>query len=205
VNRKIVSAIIILSIATASSAEYNTTPVYDLSHDKQDYFKKHLYIGVGVSPMRLLNDGTGEEFTANGMTIQAGIKYSKYLAIEARYTMNAGKIEYDAAGSGVNNADYPADFTNIAIYAKPMLPIDDFSIYALVGYGEVGITNLPIGDVDRAESGLQLGIGVKYSINKEVSVFMDYTSLYDGKGFDNLGVTKNHKASMVTFGTSYNF
>jgi len=203
-NQKIASALIALSIATASYAEYNTTPADRSPHIQQSYFEQHFYVSVGVSPMELLNDGTGENFTTTSMSIQAGYQYSKYLAVEARYTMSVDNVVYDAAG-GVDNADYPTDFTNMAIYVKPMYPIGDLSIYGLVGYGEVGLTNLPIGDVDRAESGLQVGVGVSYKVNKKVSIFVDYTSLYDDKGFDNLGIANTHKASMITFGASYRF
>ena len=204
-NQKVTSAIIILSIATVSYAGHSTSPAHKSSYVKQSHFEKYFYVGVGASAMKLLNDGTGENFTTDGISMQVGYQYSQYLAFEARYTMSVANIKYDAAGGGKSDSDYPADFTNAALYLKPMYPIGDLSIYGLIGYGEVGITNLPKGDVDRAEAGLQLGAGLDYRVNNKISVFVDYTLLYDGQGFDNLGISKNHKASMVTFGALYNF
>ena len=168
------------------------------------------YLGVGFSAMSLNNDLTDEEFSANGMMLQAGYQYNRYIAIEGRYTFHVGDVEYDHGSTlNLNYDDYPTDFTNAAIYVKPMYPIDDFSIYALLGYGEVEMTNIPQGgagiSADRAESGFQWGLGASYAFNENISGFIDYVRMYDGTGFDHRAMDADIVSDAWTFGVSYKF
>ena len=168
------------------------------------------YLGVGFSGMSLNNDLTDEEFTANGVMLQAGYQYNRYIAVEGRYMLHIGDVEY-THGSTTNPDynDYPTDFTNIAIYLKPMYPIGDFSIYALLGYGEVELTNIPLGgpgiSADRAESGFQWGLGADYAFNENISGFVDYVRMYDGTGFDYRAMNADIVADVWTLGVNYAF
>ncbi len=168
------------------------------------------YLGLGFSSMSLNNDLTDEEFSANGIMLQAGYQYNRYIAVEGRYTLHMGDVEYDhGSTSNPNYDDYPADFTNIAIYLKPMYPIGDFSIYALLGYGEVELTNIPLGGpgigADRAESGFQWGLGASYAFNENISGFVDYVRMYDGTGFNYRAMDADIVADAWTLGVSYKF
>jgi len=168
------------------------------------------YVGVGFSGMRLNNDLTDEKFSANAVMLQAGYQYNHYLAIEGRYTFHVGDVEYKHGTTiNLNYSDYPTDFENVALYLKPMYPIDDFSVYALLGYGEVGLTNIPLGgagiSADRAESGFQWGLGAGYAFSEDISVFVDYVRMYDDTGFDKRAQDANIVADAWTFGISYKF
>ena len=168
------------------------------------------YLGIGFSSMSLNNDLTDEEFSANGVMLQAGYQYNRYIAIEGRYTLHVGDVEYDHGTTSSPDYDnYPTDFTNAAIYLKPMYPIDDFSIYALLGYGEVELTNIPLGgpgiSADRAESGFQWGLGASYTFNENISGFIDYVRMYDDTGFDYRAMDADITADAWTLGVSYEF
>ena len=170
----------------------------------------NFYLGLGVSTLKLKNDFTKESFKAKALTLQAGYTYNAYLALEGRYTHHVGDVEYDhgsdhRVNAGENIKNYPTDFTNIALYLKPQYKIDDFKAYALLGYGEVKLTNIPQNSADRAEAGFQWGVGMAYDVSKNISLFLDYTNMYEGKGFDYLAVNRNIKADAITFGMTYTF
>ena len=169
-----------------------------------------MYLGLGVSAMSLKNDFSKEEFSSTGVTLQAGYKFNKYVAIEGRYTKNVGDLDYDHGESGnPDYSEYPGDFSNVAIYVKPMYAFDDFSVYALLGYGEVTLTDLPhpstTGSVDRAEDGFQWGLGASYAFMDNLSVFVDYVKVYDDKGFDYRAQLVDVDADLWTLGVTYKF
>lgn len=170
------------------------------------------YLGLGVSAMSLSNDNNSEEFTSTGIMLQAGYQINEYFAIEGRYTKDVSNLDYDHGNdtaSAIYDGDYPGDFSNIAIYVKPMYSIDDFTMYALLGYGEVSIGPLPhpsqAGSVDRAEDGFQWGLGGSYAFGENISVFVDYVKLYDDKGFDYRAKLDNIDANLWTIGLTYKF
>ena len=172
--------------------------------------ESNFYLGLGFSGMKLHNEFTEEEFSTNGIMLQAGYKYNQYIAIEGRYTLSVGDVEYEQGlTTNPHYDDYPTDFSNIAIYLKPMYPIGDFSIYALLGYGEVELTNIPLGgpgiSADRAESGFQWGLGAEYSFNENISLFVDYVNMYDDVGFDYRAMQADNVADVWTLGITYKF
>lgn len=206
-NRNIIR-LILVSSATISitMGGSNIVPV-DIPVVPVPVEKGPFYVGVGASYMSLLNNNTDEEFTATGITLQAGYRYNDYIAIEGRYTRDVSAVAYENGTSVTfaDNDDYPTDFTNMAIYLKPIYPIGDFGIYALLGYGEVALTNIPVGSVTRGESGFQWGVGMSYDIYDSFTLFADYTSLYSGDGFDYLATLNSHDATLITVGLSYRF
>jgi opacity protein-like surface antigen len=165
------------------------------------------YIGLGVSTMNLTADLTDEKMDSIGATLQAGYKYNDYIGVELRYTQNVAKIEYDPGNSaGAAIDDYPADFTNVGIYLKPSYPVmESLSIYGLLGYGSVTFTNLPQNTVDRTESGFQWGAGASYNITDCISIFADYTKIYDDTGIDGHFTTSDISIEFITVGVSYRF
>ena len=169
-----------------------------------------IYIGLGISDMGLDNDLSGETFNATGAMIQAGYQFNNYIAIEGRYTKNIGDLEY--AHGHTNNPDYndyPGDFSNLAIYLKPMYSFNNLSLYALLGYGEVTLTSLPYptstGSVDRAEDGFQWGLGMSYNFTDTLSLFVDYVNVYDDKGFDYRAQNADIVSELWTLGVTYRF
>ncbi len=200
----------IVTILSLSSSAYAYSDVERAQAEKEAIEVRlddnRFYAGFGVSYISLINDLSKEEFTATGQSVHAGYQYGKYIAIEGRYTINAGNVSYSSGTTGaLDLADYPTDFTNMGLYAKVIYPMDNISIYGLMGYGEVGLTNIPIDDVDRAESGFQWGGGIAYMIGDSFEVFVDYLFLYSGQGFDYLALQADQDATLITLGLSYKF
>ncbi|WP_295417702.1 porin family protein [Sulfurovum sp.] len=168
------------------------------------------YVGLGFSYMSLRDDLSDEEFSATGVMLQAGYQFNKYFAIEGRYTRDISDVEYDH-GDTINPDydDYPTDFSNIAIYLKPMYPLENFNVYALLGYGRTELTNIPLGgpgiSADRAESGFQWGLGAAYNATEQISVFVDYVRFYDDTGFDYRAQRADVNSDAWTLGVSYKF
>lgn len=170
----------------------------------------NFYLGLGISNLKLENDFTNESFKAKAITLQAGYQYNSYLAIETRYTHHVGDVEYDhgsdhRVNEGVNIEDYPTDFSNIGIYLKPQYKVNDFSLYALLGYGEVKLTNIPLSGVDRAEDGFQWGLELAYDVTEHISMYVDYLNMYDDKGFNYRAINQDIKVDAFTLGITYTF
>jgi len=169
-----------------------------------------MYIGLGVSGMYLNNDFSKEEFSSTGVMLQTGYQFNRYLAVEGRYTKNVADLKYDHGNTANSNySDYPGDFSNVAIYVKPMYTFDDITVYGLLGYGEVTLTDLPHptsgGSVDRAEDGFQWGLGAAYAFTENISVFADYVKVYDDKGFDYRAQLVDIDSDLWTLGITYKF
>ena len=209
---KLSNITITLILVTQSSFVFaggNIQPI-EVQVAPQEKSSSNFYLGLGASTLKLKNDFTKESFKAKALTLQAGYTYNKYLALEGRYTHHVGDVKYDhgsdhRVNAGENIKNYPTDFTNIALYLKPQYQIDDFTAYALLGYGEVKLTNIPQNSIDRAEAGFQWGVGVGYTVSKNISLFLDYTNMYEGKGFNYLAVNRDIKADTITFGMTYKF
>jgi len=116
----------------------------------------------------------------NAVMLQAGYQFNPYLAVEGRYWTNVGTGDQEGTlvfegfedSPYVMSGDAP-DIDAWGIYLKPMLPVgESFNVYALLGYGNVEIANMD-------ESGFQWGAGASYSISDNLSLFVDYVSLYD--------------------------
>lgn len=160
------------------------------------------YLGLGLGSASVNNDFTSEEISNFSVMLQAGYQYNEYVALEGRYTFGFN-TDYDPGITANQESDYEGDLYNWGIYVKPMYPIGDFAIYALLGYGGVTLTELAGGDA--YESGFQWGIGASYALNETVSVFVDYLSLYDDKGFDYRAEDHDIDADTWTIGVSYKF
>lgn len=194
-----------IAFAGGNAAPIALVPVVPIVTAEENPF----YLGLGYSNMSLNNDLTNEEFSGDAVMIQVGYQYDRNFALEGRYTHHVGDLDY-VGGRTINrdNSDYPADFTNMAIYLKPIYPIDNFSIYALLGYGEVELTDIPEWNrisADRAESGFQWGLGVAYLFSENMSAFVDYVNMYDDEGFDYRAMNADIIADTWTFGLTYKF
>ena len=179
----------------------NTEPIVSASN---------LYAGLGISTMSLRNDFSDEEFSSTGVMLQLGYKVYPFLAIEGRYTKNVGNLDYSHGNAfTLSNSDYPGDFSNVAVYLKPQYTMEDVNIYALLGYGEVSLSNIPLGDssisADRGEQGFQWGLGLAYEGWESISVFLDYVRLYDSDGFNGRATEANIVSDVWTLGVSYKF
>ena len=209
---KNIKALVVVSLLT--SCLYAGGDVAPIVIPEPEVNNSAFYLGLGVSSMSLRNDYSDEKFSATAIMLQAGYQYNNYIAIEGRYTRNLGDLDYDHGnnlnvGNAIYDGDYPGDFSNIAIYLKPMYNFNSFSVYALLGYGEVSLTNIPhpstLGSTDRAEAGFQWGLGASYEFTNNIGVFVDYVNMYDGKGFDLRAMDADITADVWTLGVSYKF
>jgi len=207
---RIVLSVAMLLLSELSFAGGDILPVEEPVVVESTIDESGLYLGLGISVMKLNNDISKEEFSSTGVTLQAGYQFNQYFAVEGRYTKNVSNLDYDhGTTNNPNYSDYPGDFSNVAVYLKPMYAFDSFSVYALLGYGEVTLTDLPHpsnpGSVDRAEDGFQWGLGAAYSFTGNISVFVDYVKMYDDKGFDYRAQLADIDSDVWTLGVSYKF
>jgi len=162
------------------------------------------YIGVGSGIMKLKDDFTKEYFQTNPILLQLGYEFNPHFALEGRYIRDMGKVKYENGTTlSSDDDDFPTVFSNTAIYLKFIYPTDGFSLYTLLGYGEVSLTDIR-GD-DRAESGFQWGIGLSYSLSENVELFTDYGCLYSGKGFDGRATQRDVNVNIAIVGVKYIF
>lgn len=192
----LVSLLVLSGLAYAGGslveAEYVPIVVDDTSY----------YVGVGLGQGDVKDDQSQEEMQSTTLMLQAGYQYNKYLAIEGRYILGLD-MDYNRGLSNNNQDDYHGDFSAWGIYIKPSYPIGNFSLYALLGYGGVGLDNLTFGDA--YEDGFHWGLGASYTFYENIIVFADYVKLYDDEGFDNRPILDDVDADIWNIGVSYNF
>jgi opacity protein-like surface antigen len=136
------------------------------------------YVGAGYSYMNL---DAGTEHDGDAVLLLAGYNFNKYIGVEARYAGLTDCLE------------------NYGIYVKPMYPIGDANVYALLGYGETTYDN---GVSDDSESGFQWGLGANYAVTEQIGVFADYTNVYD----DNFGANAvDTTVDSINVGMTYKF
>jgi len=165
-----------------------------------------LYVGIGLGQASVDNETSGESWDSNTFVLQAGYEFNPYLALEGRYSFGFNMDYSKGSSTGIDvvtGVPFDNDFSSWGIYVKPMYPVGDFSVYALLGYGGVELSNINGGDA--YENGFQWGLGASYNVTKRISVFVDYVSLYDDTGFDYVGTLASWDSDTWTVGISYRF
>ncbi len=119
---------------------------------------------VSKAPDKLLKWG-GDGSATSAMAL-VGSEVNDYLAVEGRLTKSVSDYEI--------KDHKPISMYNVGLYLKPQYKFEDFSVYALLGYG---FTNINFMDVDTKANGFQYGGGASYDINDQLTVFADYTKL----------------------------
>ena len=119
--------------------------------------------------------------SANNILLQAGYIFNNYLAAEGRYTFSAGKHTLTDNLNNGSKENVDIDISNIALYLKPMYPIEDFLFYGLLGYGKIN-RNHNVRDSSWDGDGFQWGMGLQYTIGSHFRIFADYTQWYDEEG-----------------------
>jgi len=166
------------------------------------------YVGLGYSYMNMnhkwsyaANEGSGEEdLNGNALTVLAGYNFNKYIAVEGRYSITLGDMTAEMPDKDM---DIDAELSNIGLYLKPMYPVGELTLYGLLGFGKVTLED-PAGG-DHSESGLQWGLGADYAVTEDVGVFVDYTRLYDDKGFDGESPDDDFVVDSINVGLTYKF
>jgi opacity protein-like surface antigen len=201
-KKSVLSLVTILALSGVVYAGGDVAPIEEVVETPVVVDESAFYIGAGVGYTSFNNDFTSEEITSNTLMLQAGYQYNRYIAVEGRYSFGFN-TDYDT-GNIVNPIQvYDGDVSHWGIYLKPMYPIDDFSIYALLGYGEVMLDDILNGDA--VDGGFQWGLGASYAFTENVSVFVDYVSLYNDTGFDWVATKADIDVDTWTLGVSYKF
>jgi len=201
-KKSVLSLVSIMALSGLAYAGGDMTKVVEPVVEIPEIKVNPFYVGLGMGEAYVNDDATNEEISATTLMLQAGYQYNEYLALEGRYTFGLGGSDYDA-GNLTNVDDYDGDLSTWGIYVKPMYPIGDFSLYALLGYGGIMLDDLVGGDA--VENGFQWGLGASYAFTEKISVFADYVSLYDDTGFDYRAKLDNVDADTWTVGLSYKF
>jgi opacity protein-like surface antigen len=162
------------------------------------------YVGLGLGQADVNDNTSGENWNSNTFVLQVGYVFNPYVAMEGRYSIGFN-MDYDKGNTlgTFNGQSLDNDFSSWGIYVKPMYPVGDFNVYALLGYGGEMLSDLRGGDA--YEDGFQWGLGVSYNVTENWSVFVDYVSLYDDTGFDYVGMADSWDSDTWTIGVSYKF
>ena len=155
---------------------------------------QYFYAGLGYSYMKMENDTLSKKITGNAITALAGYKFHENVAAELRYSATLGDLR-------ANNTDNDWDMSNIALYLKPQYAFEQATLYALLGYGQTTFDN----GTSYSEDGFQWGLGGSYAATEEIELFVDYTRLYDGDGFDGFSSTDDIFVDSINLGVAYNF
>ncbi len=163
------------------------------------------YVGAGYSILNyneVYNDGVTADVDLQGLTVIAGYQFNSYISLEGRYTKDVGGSDEDWS-DGRSRTDIENEMSNLALYVKPSYQIDSFKLYALLGYGQMSYQYKET--AEQKDSGFQWGLGASYSFYDNVSIFVDYTKLYDDTGLDNYIADVDYEADAWTFGITYLF
>lgn len=201
-KKQVLSLVSILALSGVSFAGGDIAPVESVVETPVVVEQSPFYLGIGIGNASVNDNDTPEEFESTTLMLQAGYQYSTYIALEGRYTFGLD-TDYSPGSTNSLSSDYNGDFSSWGLYVKPMYPIGDFSLYALLGYGGVMLDDLAGGDA--YESGFQWGVGAGYAMSENYTVFVDYVSLYDDTGFDYRARLDDIDSDTWTFGVSYRF
>ena len=94
------------------------------------------YAGLGYSCLQMDIDEP-EAIDIRSMfalSITAGYNFNEYFAIEGRYSASLGDLEVETWDT---ERDEAWDMSNIGLYLKPQYSIDSFTVYGLLGYGQL--------------------------------------------------------------------
>ncbi len=158
------------------------------------------YAGLGLTAVSVRDSdfsvdwGGASEYQdrLGNVSFVAGYNFNEYIAAEGRYSMSFAhedSIEMDGW----------------SLFVKPQYPVsEDFSVYALLGYGGVTVDEIDGRTSDIDDSGFQWGLGVNYMVMENVSLFADYTWLTGMEGIFYNGATEVD-VDQFTIGVNYLF
>jgi opacity protein-like surface antigen len=158
------------------------------------------YAGLGYSCLQMDIDEPADIDIRSmaALSITAGYNFNEYFAIEGRYTASLGDLDFEIGNA---TSDKAWDMSNIGVYLKPQYSIDSFTLYGLLGYGQLTLDE----DFSRSVSSFQYGLGVNMMATDNVGIFIDYRRLYDDEDFDGLSINDTVTANSYTLGINYHF
>ena len=161
------------------------------------------YIGIGYGWMQMTDQYTDEFFRTFPTMVMLGYQLNDTFALEGRYTRST-KVRYDGGNTfNPDQDDFPTVFSNAGLYLKGIYPIQNVSLYALLGYGQIRLTDIK--GSDRTQRSVQWGGGVEYRINSRLGVFTDAIRLYSDKGFGGRAQERTVNVTTIMTGVKYVF
>ena len=161
----------------------------------------NFYAGLGLTAVSTRDadfsvdwggDATRQDRLGN-VSLLAGYDFNEYIAVEGRYTTSFSHED-------------SVEMSGWSIFAKPQYPVsEDFSIYALLGFGGVILDGVDGAVVDVDDTGFQWGLGASYMVMENISLFADYTWLandMDGLFFNG---AVQVDVDAFTIGVNYHF
>ena len=214
----VLSAVAVLAMSSFAVAGGDITPVEEPIVVPEPVMESDagFYLGLGYGWQEALLEDTfavTDDIDKNfgSIMIDAGYKFNKYVAVEARYWFGLSSSN-DLGWYHQINSDITID--SWGLYVKPMYPVTDaFDIYALLGYGstsvdvDAGDYRYDIGDAD----GFSWGIGMEYAATSNIGLFIDYTYLVNTEPVSvtiddiNYPLGVDESVANINFGVNYHF
>lgn len=207
----VLSAVAVAAMSTFAIAGGDITPVVETEEVAPVVTDSGFYLGLAYGMSNLNADISINGFFDgdidkgyNSLMLQAGYKVNQYVAVEGRYWFGFEE-SVTIAGDSID-----ASGDSWGIYVKPMYPVtEDFNVYALFGYASSEATVKVPGasDLSVDDNGFSWGLGAEYELNTNVSLFVDYTSIYSGTPDEIkfVGGDIDLTNSSVNFGATYRF
>ena len=194
------SVVAIVGMSSFGFAGGDIAPV-DTPMVVEEAVSSSFYVGFGLAgvsardsaaDLNFFDEEAGQERLAN-VSLLAGYNFNEYVAVEGRYTTSFAKED-------------SLEMDGWSLFVKPQYPVsEDFSIYALLGFGGVTMDGINGSAVDVDETGFQWGLGMEYAVMENISLFADYTSLAaDMDGYFYNGALEVD-ADALTIGMNYKF
>jgi len=161
------------------------------------------YFGIGYGWMQMTDRYTDEFFRTFPPMVVLGYQLNDTFALEGRYTRST-KVQYEGGKTfNPDRDDFPTVFSNVGLYLKGSYPIQNVSLYALLGYGQIRLTDIK--GSDRTQRSVQWGGGIEYRINSRLGVFADAIRLYSDKGFGGRAQERTVNVTTIMTGVTYAF
>jgi len=223
----VLSAVAVAAMSTFALAGGDIAPIEEptvvVPEVVEEVTDAGLYLGLGYGALKVEQEDT---YTAGDITakvqddvdfdqllVQVGYKFNSYVAIEGRYWFGMNDLTGEDFFYNGYLVSQDASLDAFGIYVKPMYPVTEaFNVYALLGYAKTTYDQTfksanVIVENSLDLDGLSWGLGVSYSFNESLSLFADYTSLYDDTYDEYVGLdyTSDFTISTVNVGVSYKF
>lgn len=223
-KKTLLAAAVLALSATAVQADevsgYLTGSVGQAKADKPSVVKREM------NDFKELGGSTSTDRTDTAYKIAVGLQANPYVALELQY-IDLGKSKYKGALSapGIGSYSEKIDFDTSGFGANLVgtLPLDDFTLFAKVGYhylktkgslkesvSLVGIGNFSESGSDNVRKWTpSFGVGASYSITKELAVVAEYER-YQGVAnkkvnVDDEKISFKHDIDFASVGLRYNF
>jgi len=195
------SVVAIVGMSSFGFAGGDIAPVAAPMVVEEEVSNSSFYVGFGIAAVSardadaslgFFSEKAGQERLAN-ISLLAGYNFNEYVAVEGRYTTSFAKED-------------SLEMDGWSLFVKPQYPVsEDFSIYALLGFGGVTMDGINGSVVDVDDNGFQWGLGMEYAVMENISLFADYTSLAnDMDGYFYNGALEVD-ADAITIGMNYKF